>query len=175
VNKTVIALAIFIASGISSVPGEASQGSGRVNVGGTIIETACDIALDSREQIIFMDTVPISQIERDGSGISKEFSILLINCTTEKINSSSEWQGFMVTFDGEADNNNFAVNGSASGVALQITDAGGNIAYPGQSLPPGNIVPGDMKLDYKMNLIGNHKNIESGEYFAAIRFKLDYF
>jgi type 1 fimbria pilin len=174
-NKTIIALAIFIISGLPPITGEASQGSGRVNVGGSIIETACDIALDSREQIIFMDTVPISQIQRGGLGVSKDFSILLINCTTEKINSPSEWQGFMVTFDGEEDNNNFAVNGSASGVSLQIIDSGGNIARPGQSLPPGNIVPGEMKLDYKINLVGNHKNIDSGDYFAAIRFKLDYF
>lgn len=141
---------------------------------GTIIDTACAIAVESREQTIDMDTIPLADIIRDGQGRSKPFSIRLINCITERPGREG-WKQFKVTFDGDADGGLFGVRGEASGVALRISDVSGNIAEPGIPLPMNNITPGSMTLNYNLKLMANSHALKAGDYFSFVRFKLDYF
>lgn len=154
----------------------AMQGQGRVNMQGAIIDTACAIAIDSRDQVIDMGVVPLADIIRDGQGSRRDFSINLINCVLERPHSNKpDWKQFQVTFDGDAEGDLFGVRGDASGVALRIVDSTGNIATPGSPLPLANIVPGDMQLDYTLRLVTNNHALKSGDYSSAIRFKLDYY
>ena len=153
---------------------DAIAGWGRVNMQGAIIDTACAIAVESREQTIDMDTVPLADIIRDGQGRSKPFSIDLINCITERP-GKEDWKQFQVTFDGEREGDLFGVNGDASGVGLQIIDAGGNIATPGHALPLMDVTPGDRQLNYTLKLVANSHALKAGDYFSSIRFRLDYF
>lgn len=51
------------------------QGEGRVNMQGSIIDTACAIAVESREQTIDMGITPLSEIIRDGHGRTKNFPL----------------------------------------------------------------------------------------------------
>ncbi|MFK3843841.1 MULTISPECIES: fimbrial protein [Serratia] len=169
VAPCLLSLWAFSAQGAHSV-----QGWGRVKMQGAIIDTACAIAVESREQTIDMDTVPLADIIRDGQGRSKPFSIKLVNCITERP-GKEDWKQFQVTFDGEAEGKLFGVRGDASGVALRITDATGNIAEPGIPLPMDNITPGSMTLNYAMTLIANSHVLKTGDYFSFVRFKLDYF
>lgn len=141
---------------------------------GAIIDTACAIAVESREQTIDMETVPLADIVRDGQGRSKPFSIELVNCVLERP-GKEDWKQFQVTFDGDAEGDLFGVYGEASGVALRIIDHAGNIASPGKALPLMDITPGDRQLNYTMKLVANNHALKSGEYFSSIRFKLDYF
>jgi type 1 fimbria pilin len=147
---------------------------GRVNMQGAIIDTACAIAVDNREQTIDMETIPLSDIVRDNQGRSKPFSINLVNCITERHGKES-WKQFQVTFDGAADGDLFGVGGDASGVALQIVDINGNVATPGKSMPLMHIVPGERQLNYTLRLVANSQVLKAGNYFSSIRFKLDYF
>lgn len=81
-----------------------SQGWGRVNMQGAIIDTACAIAAGSRDQAIDMDTVPVADIIRDGRGVPRAFSIELVNCELSRAEKKgADWQYFQVTFDGNAD------------------------------------------------------------------------
>ncbi|HID9396033.1 TPA: fimbrial protein [Serratia marcescens] len=154
----------------------ASQGEGRVNMQGAIIDTACAIATESREQIIDMDIIPISDIMRDGKGRPIPFSIELVNCVLERADKSlPDWKQFRVTFDGHVDGGMFGINGNASGIALRITDTAGNIARPGEPLPPVDILPGNYRLNYVMALIGNQQPLKAGDYFSSVRFKMDYY
>ncbi|MGJ3356003.1 type 1 fimbrial protein, partial [Providencia sp. Je.9.19] len=41
-------------------------GHGRVNMQGAIIDTACAIAVESRDQVIDMDVIPFADVLRDG-------------------------------------------------------------------------------------------------------------
>ncbi|MGQ5793292.1 fimbrial protein [Serratia sp. IR-2025] len=150
------------------------QGWGKVNMQGAIIDSACAIAVESREQTIDMETLPLSDIIRDGQGHSKNFSIRLNNCVLERPGKKN-WKHFQVTFDGEADGRLFGVMGEASGVALQITNPNGVVAVPGEALPIGDISPGDMQLDYTMKLVANNHALKAGDYFSLIKFRLDYF
>ncbi|CAI0837296.1 PAP fimbrial minor pilin protein precursor [Serratia quinivorans] len=149
-------------------------GWGVVNMQGSIIDTACAIAVDSREQSIDMGIIPVADIIRDGQGRSKPFSIDLINCVLERPGKEA-WKNFQVTFDGDTEGALFGVHGGASGVGLQISDGLGNIAFPGKALPLMDIVPGDRQLNYSLKLVANNHALKSGDYFSSIRFKLDYF
>lgn len=153
-----------------------SQDWGRVNMQGAIIDTACAIAAGSREQTIDMDVVPVSDIIRDGQGKTRPFDIELINCIQDHAEiNMPDWRQFQVTFDGDGDGDLFGVHGEARGVGLKITDSQGNIATPGSPLPFGNIRPGRMLLNYSMTLVSNNQPLKAGDYFSAVRFKLDYY
>ncbi len=159
-----------------SFAGSSYFGWGVLNMQGAIIDTACAIAIDSRDQTINMDVVPISEIIRDGQGRSKPFAIELINCVLERPNSNLPgWKQFQVTFEGKAEGSLFGVEGDASGVALKIADKYGNVASPGQPLPREDIIPGSMQLNYTLTLVANNHALKSGDFFSSVRFKLDYF
>jgi len=165
---------LFSLGAFSAHAAHSVQGWGRVNMQGAIIDTACAIAVDSREQTIDMDVVPLADIIRDGQGRSKPFSIKLVNCILERP-GKEDWKQFQVTFDGDAEGELFGVQGDASGVALKIIDEQGHIAQPGKPLPLADIIPGDTQLNYTLKLVANNHALKSGDYFSAIRFKLDYF
>ncbi|MBU5413219.1 type 1 fimbrial protein [Serratia ureilytica] len=153
-----------------------SQGWGRVNMQGAIIDTACAIAAGSREQAIDMDTAPVADIIRDGSGGYHYFSIELVNCVLSRAESKlPDWSSFQVTFDGDADGELFEMHGEAKGIGLQIVDTEGNVAYPGNPLPIREILPGRMQLNYQMRLIANKQPLRAGAYYSAVRFKMDYY
>ncbi|MVF05134.1 type 1 fimbrial protein [Serratia marcescens] len=153
-----------------------SQGWGQVNMQGAIINTACAIAAGSREQLIDMDVTPVADIIRDGSGGARYFSIELINCVLSRAESKlPDWSGFRVTFDGDADGELFEMHGGAKGIGLQIVDAEGNIAHPGNPLPIREILPERMLLNYQMRLVANNQPLQAGEYYSAVRFKMDYY
>lgn len=169
----ILTLLLYISSAQAAHP---TQGWGRVNMQGAIIDTACAIAAGSREQVIDMETVPVADIIRDGQGMTKPFSIELINCVLTRPNKTlPDWKHFQVTFDGETDGTLFGVQGDAKGVALQIADGQGNIATPGKPLPLGDISLGAMQLNYAMRLVSNSQSLRVGAYSSAVRFKLDYY
>ncbi|CAI1540145.1 fimbrial protein [Serratia proteamaculans] len=149
-------------------------GWGRLSMQGSIIDTACAIAVDSREQSIDMGVIPLADIIRDGQGHSKPFSIDLINCVLDHP-GKADWKHFQVTFDGDPEGDLFGVRGGASGVGLQISDSQGNIVSPGKALPLVDIIPGAMQLNYSLKLVANNHTLKSGDYFSSIRFKVDYF
>ncbi|CAI1194277.1 fimbrial protein [Serratia liquefaciens] len=149
---------------------------GRVNMQGSIIDTACAIAAGNREQSIDMDTVPMADIIRDGQGMIRTFSVELIHCELSRSDPKlPDRRHFQVTFDGDAERGIFGVSGEAKGIALEITDSLGNKAMPGVPLPMVEIMPGTMKLDYTIKLVSNNHRLKPGGYTSAIRFKLDYY
>ncbi|HBL7018607.1 TPA: type 1 fimbrial protein [Serratia marcescens] len=171
------ASAVLLAS-LAFAPGSAisaAQGWGKVSMHGAIIDTACAIAAGSRDQTIDMDTLPIGQIIRDGQGMTKPFSIELVNCILERPENKPDWKFFQVTFDGLAEGALFGVQGDARGIALKIKDSRGRPVIPGEPLPMEGIIPGNRVLNYSMTLMPNHQPLKVGAYFSTVRFKLDYF
>lgn len=159
-----------------SIAGNTSFGWGGVNMQGAIIETACAIAVESQNQSINMDVMSLADIIRDGKGRVKPFTVELINCVIERQDKTkAEWKHFQITFDGDAEGDLFSVRGEASGIALKITDQNGKVAYPGQPLAHEDITPGNTKLKYNLHMVANHKVLKAGEFFSAIRYRLDYF
>ncbi|MDK2376793.1 MULTISPECIES: fimbrial protein [Serratia] len=167
---------LFITVPFSSLAAHSALGWGRVNMQGSIIDTACAIAVESQDQTIEIDAISVEDIVRDGQGRGKNFYIKLSDCELERFGRQlPDLKNFQVTFDGDSEGGLFTVQGTASGVALKISDLGGNIARPGKPLPLETINPQSMVLSYAVNLVANNHILTSGEYFSAIRFKLDYF
>lgn len=151
------------------------QGHGRVGMQGSIIETPCAIATADRDQTVNMGEETVGNMIHNGMGLEHKFSLNLVNCDLQSYaTSKQDWSWFRTTFDGPVDGGIFSVNG-ASGIGLQITDAAGNIAIPGQPLPAASLVAGTQRLDYTLRLIGNHQQLKTGVYRTILRFKVDYF
>lgn len=152
------------------------SGWGVVNMEGAIIDGACSISSESRDQTINMGYTPIGEVVREGRGTEKPFSLQLIHCDISRSNSKlSDWKHFKLTFDGKADGKFFGLNGGAKGVALEIKDEQGNIAVPGEAMASHGIIPGSMRLDYTIRLVSNNKLLTSGTYTSSVRFKMDYY
>ncbi|MBK0098545.1 type 1 fimbrial protein [Erwinia sp. S63] len=152
-----------------------TEGFGRVNMTGSIVETPCAIEVGDREQTLFMGNHPVSKIIREGQGPKKEFSIRLFGCTLTRLDPSKpDWKNFKVMFDGEEDKGHFKTSGMASGVALRISDHLGNVASPGVHLPERDLMADNMHLKYTLNLVGNQEILQAGDHQLTIRFRIDY-
>lgn len=169
---------------LSCVPAQAVPvvGQGRVNMAGSILDTACAIEAGSMEQTLDMGVTPLSQLVQHGStlnwhkhGPSREFAIRLVNCVLEqKTSYKHDWQYFLVTFEGPGDGKAFGVTGDAKGVALQIRDSQGNLALPGVPLPRSGLIAGSQNLNFTLSLVGNRQELRAGDYRSTLRFKMDY-
>lgn len=149
---------------------------GRVNMQGSIIESACAIDTQSRDQTIDMNIIPISQIVRDGYGIGQPFSIRLVNCLLGRTDPNlADWQRFQITFDGRADTHGFGIDGGANGLALEITDIAGNIVHPGKASSAKEFTFGEQTLNYTVRLVGNRQLLKAGGYYTTLSFKMDYY
>lgn len=152
------------------------SGKGRVSMEGAIVETPCAIEVGDRDQTLVMDTLPVSQLIRDGRGSEKKFFIRLVDCVLVRVDATApNWQRFEMIFDGDNDRGYFGVSGEASGVALMIRDARGEVAAPGEALLASAIVPGEMQLHYTLSLVSNQQTLRAGDYRSAIRFRMDYY
>ncbi|MGO2367040.1 fimbrial protein [Serratia grimesii] len=151
-------------------------GWGRVNMEGAIVNAACAIESASRDQTIDMQTLPVEQIARDGKGLTKAFSLRLLNCSLADAGKIQPGrQHFQMMFDGRADNGLFGVTGDATGIALRLSDSVGNVIYPGLTMPIDGTVIKENQLNYSMQLVANRQVLRAGDYRTAIRFKLNYY
>lgn len=122
------------------------------------------------------ETFPISQIMRNGQSDRQPFNITLVSCGLEKPHPElDDWRYFEVTFDGREDAGYFAIDGSARGISLQISDESGNIAVPGAPMAKGGNRTGEMTFNYGLRLVKNHQVLKLGEYTSTVRFKMDYY
>jgi type 1 fimbria pilin len=159
----------YSTSVISALP------KGYVNMKGSIVETACSIATGSVDQTVIIATLPVSYIINNGQSSEYGFSINLVNCVLEHLSHQrTDEQYFSITFEGDNDSGLFGVKGEAKGIALKISDARGNVVIPGEALPAEPLSPGTMVLNYILRLVSDGKILRSGNYNAAIRFRIDY-
>ncbi|HBV9912403.1 TPA: type 1 fimbrial protein [Klebsiella aerogenes] len=165
-------LASFVVQGALAQP----QEHGRVSLRGSIIETPCAIDTQSRDQTVDMGATPVGVIARDGHGAARSFSIRLVNCHLERSDKGqADWRYFRATFDGPSENGQFGLHGGARGVSLQLADRDGNIASPGEPLPPGRLISGNQELDYTLRLVGDRQSLLAGDFHTILRFRMDYY
>lgn len=144
------------------------QEYGRISVEGSIFDSSCAIATEDREQTIDMTASTLGEIIHQGSGQPFPFSLHLVNC------NFTNRELFQTTFEGDSEDGLFTVKG-ASGIGIQISDTQGHIAKPGEPLPEETLVSGAQTLDYTLRVVGNHHQLDVGEYYSVLRFKVDYF
>lgn len=175
-KKIIMSVVLLNMSAASQVWSSDINGAGDVHIVGSIVDTACAIDIDSIDQTIDMGVVPLNRIIKDGQSVKKTFFVKLVRCLLNKNEKGlAKWQYFTVTFDGMNDDGLFTVEGDAKGIAIRIIDSLGNIVKPGESLPPEKIEPGDMTLNYSIQLVSNHEMLRAGEYNSIIKYKMDYY
>lgn len=145
---------------------------GRANFSGQVIAPACSLSMEDRYQSIDMGTTPVRDLQNTLLGSEKKIELRLRDCEL----SSESTKTVRLTFEGVRGNtpNEFSLSGQARGVNLQIRDTQGYSAYSGIPLPPQLLTGSEQWLIYSLRLVRNGEPLKAGNYYAALRFKVDY-
>ena len=150
---------------------------GRASFKGEVIAPACTLAMEDTYQAIDMGITPVRDLQDSFSGPEKRFRLRLRNCelagTGKRVYTASRVR---VTFDGLQGEtpNKFSLTGQAEGINLQILDNQGYPARVGKVMPPLLLNGNEEGLDYTLRVVRNGQPLKAGDYYAALRFKVDY-
>jgi type 1 fimbria pilin len=150
---------------------------GRASFKGEVIAPACTLAMEDTYQAIDMGITPVRDLQDSFSGPEKRFRLRLRNCelagTGKRVYTASRVR---VTFDGLQGEtpDKFSLTGQAEGINLQILDNQGYPARAGKVMPPLLLNGNEEGLDYTLRVVRNGQPLKAGDYYAALRFKVDY-
>ncbi len=150
---------------------------GRASFKGEVIAPACTLAMEDTYQAIDMGITPVRDLQDSFSGPEKKFRLRLRNCelagTGKRVYTASRVR---VTFDGLQGEtpDRFSLTGQAEGINLQILDNQGYPARVGKVMPPLLLNGNEEGLDYTLRVVRNGQPLKAGNYYAALRFKVDY-
>ncbi|HBR2043254.1 TPA: fimbrial protein [Klebsiella pneumoniae] len=150
---------------------------GRASFKGQVIAPACTLAMEDIYQTIDIGETPVRDLQDSFAGPEKKFRLRLRNCelagTGKRIYSASRLR---VTFDGlqGEKTDKFLLIGQAEGINLQILDYQGYPARAGKVMPPLLLNGNEEGLDYTLRVVRNGQPLKAGNYYAALRFKVDY-
>ncbi|WP_313149271.1 fimbrial protein [Enterobacter sp.] len=157
---------------ILTIPCHAKIAShGKVNMQGSILESACSININSQYQDILLKTIPVGELLHNNNGPMTPLDIKLVNCS----NLPGEYR-FRVTFYGDnAGDGRFGFTGSAEGVSLRISTIQGEEAVPGIPMTESQLQGGTNVLRYQLRLTGNGQDLKAGTYQTLLRMNLEYY
>ncbi|WP_157925591.1 fimbrial protein, partial [Escherichia coli] len=150
---------------------------GRASFKGQVIAPACTLSMEDAWQEIDMGTTPLRNLQNSPAGPEKKFRLRLRNCELtgagKQVYTATRVR---VTFDGIPGEtpDKFSLTGQAEGINLQIMDNYGYPARAGKSMPPLILRGNEDGLDYSLRIVRNGYPLKAGDYYAALRFKLDY-
>lgn len=150
---------------------------GRASFKGKVIAPACSLAMEDTWQAIDMGETPVRDLQDSFAGPEKKFHLRLHNCelaeTGKRVYTASRVR---VTFDGLQGEtpDKFSLTGQAEGINLQILDNQGYPARVGKVMPPLLLNGNEEGLDYTLRVVRNGLPLKAGDYYAALRFKVDY-
>ena len=150
---------------------------GRASFKGQVIAPACTLAMEDTWQAIDMGETPVRDLQDSFAGPEKKFRLRLRNCelagTGHRVYTASRVR---VTFDGLQGEtpDKFSLTGQAEGISLQILDNQGYPARAGKVMPPLLLNGNEQGLDYTLRVVRNGQPLKAGDYYAALRFKVDY-
>ncbi|WP_305769463.1 fimbrial protein [Escherichia coli] len=150
---------------------------GRASFKGQVIASACTLAMEDTWQAIDIGETPVRDLQNSFSGPEKRFRLRLRNCelagTGKRVYTASRVR---VTFDGLQGEtpDKFSLTGRAEGINLQILDNQGYPARVGKVMPPLLLNGNEDGLDYTLRVVRNGQPLKAGDYYAALRFKVDY-
>lgn len=152
-------------------------GRGKLYMRGSIIETACNIDMSSRNQILNFEYLTISDLTKNiRSTISIPFEINFVDCSLEKkYPKKKNWKNFKITFDGGGGDNLFINYGTAKGISASIYNQNFDEYTPEKSDASYSIKPGKMSVRYYLVIENNNEKLVPGNIFFSVKYKVDYF
>lgn len=167
----------LLIAGLVGPAAAATHGHGRVQMQGTILDTACAIATGDTDQGIDLGTLSVSDLLVGNRGPAVTFTVNLVNCVLNGSDAQGHdhWKDVRITFDGTPDGpHRFALQGNGRGEALVIATDSGNEAEPGEPMPATVIAPGSMALHYRMWLTADHHALQPGRFYTTLRYFMEY-
>lgn len=173
-------LAMVLGFGVALAAGAASatnQGSGTVKFRGSIIDAPCSIKNTNVE--VDMGAVSSTSLKDGGRSASKPFKIELEGCTADTKN------GVKTTFTGPeaSEKGLLAIEGTAQGAAIAITNHGNEIIPLGTESGAMSLHEGNNDLNFAAHLKGltavgedgkNSLVVKPGDFTAIANFTLNY-
>ena len=150
---------------------------GRASFKGQVIAPACTLAMEDTWQAVDMGETPVRDLQDSSVGPEKKFRLRSRNCelagTGKRVYTASRVR---VTFDGLQGEtpDKFSLTGQAEGINLQILDNQGYPARVGKVMPPLLLNGNEEGLDYTLRVVRNGQPLKAGDYYDALRFKVDY-
>ncbi|WP_095169708.1 fimbrial protein [Pseudomonas sp. Irchel 3H3] len=149
---------------------------GRVQLAGSIVDSACTIRMGNDSQTIAFKPLALNGLLSGDSSSQQPLTIYISNCiTSEKHNDSDPSQRFKLAFEGPPDGKHFGIDGGAKGIALQIKDQQGKLISPGMSLEHNTLSTDSLMLNYSLTLVGSGHALEAGDYHATIKLSIQHF
>lgn len=149
---------------------------GKVTLQGSIIESACSIDLNSRNQTVNVNVISIGELNRSDHGFSIPFIIRLVDCTLNRVSPGADnWNYFEVTFDGLHRGYVFLTHGTATGLGFRLYDSQSQIVKPGIPSSPLALSSGDANLRYHIVVVTDNSGLNVGYFSSTIKYKIDYF
>ncbi|MEG0964231.1 MAG: fimbrial protein [Pseudomonas sp.] len=149
---------------------------GRVQLVGSIVDSACSIRVGNDSQTVAFKPTAFSGLARGDSASQQSLSIYVSDCISPSSRSTtSPSQRFKLTFEGEQDGKYFSVKGAAKGIALQIKDEYGKLISPGVLLEHSSLSGDLLMLNYSLALVGSGHVLEAGDFHATIKLNIQHF
>lgn len=143
-----------------------------VEFSGTLISEPCQIDSESEDMTVDFGPLAKKSFIDTNESVRKKFSVLLRECDPD-IGSK-----VIVSFNASKDNADsdlFAVNGTVSGIALKITDSGGETVKPNVSQEAVELNKGDTELNWQASIIKTARDdIMTGDFYAIVNLSLEY-
>jgi type 1 fimbria pilin len=174
-----IPLALFVlgepASATEPLPGGSLKG--RVQITGSIVDSACSIRVGGDSQTIAFKPLTLNGLLSGDTTSQQSLTIYISDCITpdKNNNKTDPSQHFKLTFEGQPYGDNFGIQGGAKGLALQIKDNQGKLISPGMSLKHGALSIDSLMLNYSVTLVGSGHVLEAGDYHATIKLNIQHF
>lgn len=149
---------------------------GRVQLAGSIVDSACTIRVGNDSQMITFNPLALNGLLSGNISSQQPLTIYISNCiASEKHNNSAPSLRFKLTFEGQPDGKYFGIHGGAKGIALQIKDQQGKLISPGMSLEHNTQSTDSLMLNYSLTLVGSGHALEAGDYHATIKLSIQHF
>lgn len=152
---------------------------GELKLQGEIIEAACIIDYQDREQWIDFGQLTARDILRQsGDNLTRPFHIRLTGCSmASQVHPGLFYHNANITFiDDSAGSNDRLVNirGDAKGFAIRLRDINGTVLSSGKPTPDYELVNGENVLNFTATIIPVSNNIQAGDFYATVHFFMDY-
>lgn len=152
---------------------------GQMVMKGEIIETACEIDYQDRVQWIDFGQLTAREIgHRSGNNLVRFFQVRLTDCSLEsQFYPGVFYRSANVTFDSDritSDDQIIGIFGDAKGFGIRLNDSRGNTITMGKPTENFSLKKGVNTLGFSATIVPLTHHIESGDFYATVRFFMDY-
>lgn len=152
---------------------------GELMVKGEIIEAPCEIEYQDREQWIeFGQLTAQDIISRTSNNLTHYFRIRLDRCSLQsQAYPGVFYRSAKIIFNSDKVRDGdelIGITGDAKGFGIRLSNSNGTKLRLGEPTAEFPLKDGVNVLDFKATIVPLNDNVISGEFFATVRFFLDY-